>query len=418
MASGTKSLSLRIVIPGDSNITVRSINVTITADTASDKVTVACSCVDANSNHPDPVLSISHGGTTHSYTVSANSSDTHTFTLDMSGGVVFSASSSETVRINEGSNAYPYTSLSVSLPVDNTEPSVYLSVPTLYAGTTAKITWTTRDDDGDTVTTTSLVRHYKASGASSYDSTPLSVDGNSRSYTDTIPESYGNGLIYYTVSVSDGEKTASSSSSAKTVISNRAPTISGSNGELGEFALTAPTYSYSVSDPDGGTVTVKEEIDGVIHREFTATLGEQYTLSFGETQWMTTLNGTHTITITATDSKNATATRTLTFTKNVTSFSFMLETPLDADDMITKCSESLTASIPSDAYILIEVCNNGYDDEPTWEDVTESVLNRRKIYLTNTKKTADKWGYNIRVTVNRLESTLECWAFSMIGHFE
>ena len=68
--------------------------------------------------------------------------------------------------------------------------------------------------------------------------------------------------------------------------------------------------------------------------------------------------------------------------------------------------------------LTVEVCNNGYDSSPTWEDVTDEVLNREKIFLQNTSKTASKWGYNVRVTISRNSATGECWAFSMAGYFE
>lgn len=51
----------------------------------------------------------------------------------------------------------------------------------------------------------------------------------------------------------------------------------------------------------------------------------------------------------------------------------------------------------------VEVCNNGFDASPTWEDMTTmSVLNRPYTF-TNSTKTAAKWGIKIRLTLTKNE---------------
>lgn len=314
------------------------------------------------------------------------------------------------------------TTFDIEFTQPNTAPTAaFDTLPNLYAGKPAIISWTTSDEDGDSVLITKLVRYAKTSGASSYTSETLinSSGGVSEtSYTDTIPESAGEGLVYYELTVTDGVVSKTFTSGTKSVLDNEPPVISGSDGNIGTFALTAPTHTYSISDPDGGTVSVTVTIDGKTHQQFTASLDTEYSVTFTDLEWLKTLNGSHTIVITATDPKGATDTRTLTFTKNVTVLVFTLEKPLDADAQITKCIETLTASVPEGASITIEVCNNAYDASPTWEDVTQEVLNREKIFFENTTKTAANWGYNVRVTIERNNATGECWAFSMAGYFE
>ena len=224
--------------------------------------------------------------------------------------------------------------------------------------------------------------------------------------------------MYYVVTVSDGKSTASDTSSTYSIAANKVPEISGIDTNLGTFALTAPSHSYSVTDADGHTVTVKESLDGTELRTYTATLGVTNTLSIPALTWLKTLNGEHTITITATDSEGASVTRTLSLTKNVTSLSFTLATPLEADAQITKAIEQIVAEIPEGATITIEVCNNGYDASPSWEDVTQRVLNGEKFFLDNASKTAADWGYNARVNVQRNGATGDCYVVSMGGYFE
>ena len=310
--------------------------------------------------------------------------------------------------------------LDLSWPQVNTAPTATLSVPaSVTAGKTAALSWSTSDADGDTVTTTKLVRYLKKAGASSYTSTTLiSTSSTRKSYSDTIPADAGGGSVYYVLTVSDGLTTTTKTSSTITIGSNNAPEISGSDGSLGTFDLTAPTHSYSVTDADGHEVTVTESLDGTVLRTYTATLGTTNALTIPALTWLKTLNGSHTITITATDSEGASVTRTLSLIKNVTSLSFTLATPLEADAQITKAIEKIVAEIPEGAIITIEVCNNGYDESPTWEDVTQRVLNGEKFFFDNVTKTAANWGYNVRVNVRRNGAAGDCYVVSMGGYFE
>lgn len=416
----TGSVSVRVEIPNSSQYEIGTWNYEITISDRSVYVTVR----ESGGGGYIGSVSITYNGQTQTTnangvfsTASANfyrESGANTVTLS---GLTTGA---ESIKFDQ--NSTNTTTWTVEFEEPNAAPTVtFGNLPTLYAGQSASINWTTSDAEGDTVKTTKLVRYTKASGASAYTAATLinnSSGTTSKSYTDTIPESAGGGTVYYEVTVTDGYSTATAQSPTKSVSANQPPTISGSDSNLGTFSTSKPTYSYTVNDPDGNSVTVSVSVDGKEKSSFTATLGQSYSVTFTDSEWLKTLNGTHTITITATDSKGASVNRTVTFTKNVTSLSFTLATPLDADAQITKAIETLTASIPEGAMLTVEVCNNGYDSSPTWEDVTDEVLNREKIFLQNTSKTASKWGYNVRVTISRNSATGECWAFSMAGYFE
>lgn len=207
------------------------------------------------------------------------------------------------------------------------------------------------------------------------------------------------------------------------VFVNNPPTITSTIGNSGVNLGTKNdsfSFSYTVSDSDGDALTVTEQLDGETKRQFSATSGSTYTfesVTATNYNFLKILNGSHTLSIIVSDGLDS-ATFTATFTKNVTSLSFTLETPLDADDQITKAVETIIATIPSGAVVTIEVCNNGYDDSPTWEDVTTRVLNGNKFFFENTTKTADKWGYNVRMSVDRNGSSGDCYVVSMTGFFE
>ena len=115
---------------------------------------------------------------------------------------------------------------------------------------------------------------------------------------------------------------------------------------------------------------------------------------------------------------NTSATRTYTFTKNETEIELTLATPLTADDMVTKGIMSVVRQIPAGAKFTVEVCNNGNDASPTWEDVTQNVVSGSKFFLSNTTKTASAWGYNFRIKVKRGTATGDCFITSAGGNFE
>ena len=204
-----------------------------------------------------------------------------------------------------------------------------------------------------------------------------------------------------------------------TVSLNSDPVISGTDAALGTFGQTPPGgYSYTVTDADGDGVTVTEKIDGTVLRTYQPVLGETNVLSLSADQWLTVLNGSHTITITADDGKGGTAVRTLTLTKSVTELSFYLWPPLAASDMVTRAIEAIQAQIPEGANLTVEVCNNAMDTSPTWEDVTAQVTNGQKILLRNTTKTAESWAYSVRVRVQRNGASGDCYVSGGSGYFD
>ena len=86
--------------------------------------------------------------------------------------------------------------------------------------------------------------------------------------------------------------------------------------------------------------------------------------------------------------------------------------------MVTRAMINVIGSIPKNALLKVEACNNGHDSNPTWEDCTEQTLGQKKIFFRNKQKTASKWGFNVRVSVERNGATGECYISSIGGNFE
>lgn len=242
--------------------------------------------------------------------------------------------------------------------------------------------------------------------------------GINRSYTDTI--TFGWTSVAYRVKAYDsaGAESAYNTSATRTVVNNHAPVISGTDSNLGT-KTAAFAQSYSATDEDSGqTLTVTEHIDGTQKRSYTATSGQTYSFNITAAEWVKLLNGSHTLKIVAADNYGGSATRTYTFTKNETEIELTLATPLTADDMVTKGIMSVVRQIPAGAKFTVEVCNNGNDASPTWEDVTQNVVSGSKFFLSNTTKTASAWGYNFRIKVKRGTATGDCFITSAGGNFE
>lgn len=202
-------------------------------------------------------LDVVYNGTTKTIKCTTSSSDTNKVTF------THSRSCRELTVKGNSKNQYDiqfvendkntYSELDIEWAAINTAPTVTLTVPTLMAGQSALLSWTTTDADKDTVTVDTLYRYYKASGASTFTSTKLSVSSSAKSYTDTIPASYAGGQVYYVLTVKDnygGKGTATSVT--QTITSNTAPENPGvpsfSNPEAGK----ALSVSWSAaSDADG-----------------------------------------------------------------------------------------------------------------------------------------------------------------------
>lgn len=190
---------------------------------------------------------------------------------------------------------------------------------------------------------------------------------------------------------------------------NQPPEVTSDVGEsgvaLGEknepFALP-----YTVTDGDGDLMTITEKVNGValaVH-ENVATGTELTVQCLSEKAlFQQILNGENTLTLGVDDSKTS-VDWTATFTKNVTRAVLSLAQPLTADDTITVAAMTLEGSFPADMSLTVEMTNNGLDDSPVWETVTDIQRGEAKAFVhhTFTNKTAVRgFAFNYKVTIAR-----------------
>ena len=285
-----------------------------------------------------------------------------------------------------------------------------LTTPTIYGGKNNSIAWSiATDPDGDAVT-------YQLECSINGGTYAQIYNGTALSYAHLVP--FGTSTVSYRVKATDplGESSAYTTSATLNVINNNAPVISGSDSNLG-VKSSGFTGTYTITDANNNTVTVTEAIDGVRIRSLVATLGQAITYGVTENTWLALPNGSHTLTISATDGIDTTV-RTLVFTKLVDSFKIQNSIPWASNTKPSRIMVVVTRNIPSDATFKVEVCNNGYDTSPTWENCTDAVMSGLVHVFSNTTKTSTNWGVLVRVTVNRNGATGACYVSAIGGNFE
>lgn len=204
-----------------------------------------------------------------------------------------------------------------------------------------------------------------------------------------------------------------------TVSVNTAPTITNTSGtQLGE-KNAAFSYSYTVSDADGDTISVTEKLDGKTTATRTG-IASGTALTFGqastEEEFRRILNGSHTIQIVASDGKDSSSV-SATFAKSVTSASVTLKSPLAVEGDITVAVLQVTGSIPDDATFKAEVTNNANDAEPVWQDATTEVQKGTNIVFSN-KTASNGAAFNFRISVSRGASGESGYIEAVTGAFQ
>lgn len=281
-----------------------------------------------------------------------------------------------------------------------TAPTTITVPATVNGGTNITVSWSAGADADGNLSGYILERSVNGGAWSQI------YKGALRQFDDPI--TFGWLSVAYRVTTYDAYDAQSGyvTSETRTVNNNTAPTITGSDGNLGSFSASFTAQSYTVNDAQGGTVTVVERVDGVVKRQYNATLGTAASFSFTAAEWQQVLNGQHTITITATDSLGLSTVRTWTFTKSVNALTLTI-TPLPADAMPDRCVVDAVGYFPTGSTLKVEVCNNANDASPRWEDVSDKL--GKKHFFNNTSKTASAWAFGLRCTLNRGTATSAAW---------
>lgn len=289
-------------------------------------------------------------------------------------------------------------------------PSIVAAPASVYGGKSNPISWSSvTDPEGDAVT-------YQLECSIDGGEYTEIYSGTSTTYAHLVP--FGTTSVAYRVKATDpsGESSVYTTSATKTVVNNNAPVISGADGNYGvlnnEFG-----YQYTITDANSDSVTVVEAIDGVQIRAFVATLGKVNFFDVVGNTWLALPNGSHTMTITVTDGID-TAVRTMVFTKLVTGFTIKYSAPNTSTTRPSRIMIVVTRNIPTGATFKVEVCNNGLQSSPTWEDCTNYVENGLVYSFTNQANSGASWRVLIRVTVERNGATGACYVSAIGGNFE
>ena len=187
--------------------------------------------------------------------------------------------------------------------------------------------------------------------------------------------------------------------------------------DLGKLT-SKPTVEYSVSDNEGDEVTITEFLNGNIIKTFTAVLGQKYSIELTDDFWIACNGKENTITIAAEDSNKTTTYKYVTFSRKVDKVQFTTKEPIETSTSASKIMVTPQWNI-TNATGKVEVCNNGFDDSPTWEDMTSMVIAGRPYTFINSTKRSNKWGIKIRITITKNKGyTGEVAIYGFGGAFE
>lgn len=300
---------------------------------------------------------------------------------------------------------------------NNTAPGApgSLTVPAIVkGGSTLAISWTAASDSEGNLSGYELERQVDSGSWSQI------YKGSALAYTDTITAGWN--TVAYRVRSYDSYNATSTyvTSETRTVDNNAIPVITSSTTSGTDLGTKEDGFdlTYTVTDADNDMVTVKEYLDDVLKRTYTATLGQSNTVQcVTAANWQKVLNGAHTIKVVANDTKADSAPYTVTFTKAVYEASITLAEPMEADDAITVMVLNVLGSIPADADLEVLVTNNANDTEPVWEDATQDVKNGNNHVFTNQTAT-NGFAFNFKVSVSRGSSNTGGYITSIGGAFQ
>lgn len=290
-----------------------------------------------------------------------------------------------------------------------------LTVPAVVrGGSNLAISWTAASDSDGNLSGYELERQVDGGSWTQI------YKGSALAYTDTITAGWN--TVAYRVRSYDSYNATSTyvTSETRTVDNNAIPVITSSTTSGTDLGTKEDGFdlTYTVTDADNDTVTVKEYLDDVLKRTYTATLGQSNTVQcVTVANWQKVLNGAHTIKVVANDTKADSTPYTVTFTKAVYEASITLAEPMDADDTITVMVLNVLGSIPADADLEVLVTNNANDTEPVWEDATQDVKNGNNHVFTN-QTAANGFAFNFKVNVGRGTSNTGGYITSIGGAFQ
>lgn len=199
---------------------------------------------------------------------------------------------------------------------------------------------------------------------------------------------------------------------------NLPPIISGNDRDLGIIDKVL-TYSYSVTDPENDDIFVDVLIDDVyLERDVKVDAGKIYKVEVKGLDFIKLKPGKHTLKIMATDKKSDKVVRLINFTRDPKRLVVMSAKPIETDAAAKKFYFNPVWKVAVGAEGKIEACNNGFDTNPTWEDVTSTVKAGKTFNFTNQSKQASKWGIAVKLTIEKKNAAAISWISTTGGAFE
>ena len=175
--------------------------------------------------------------------------------------------------------------------------------------------------------------------------------------------------------------------------------ISGNDDHLGTFVFPF-VYKYNILNATD--VTVVETLNQTQIRSYTAAGEEEQTFALTSELWVTVPDGDNFIQITATKD-DKTVTQIKHFVKN-SALQLKYTASPSTTVQPTAINVELDYTKPFGAELEVLVCNNGNDEQPTWENMTTAVKTGTNYLFKNTSKTAEEWKTIIQISIMRNSS--------------
>ena len=223
-----------------------------------------------------------------------------------------------------------------------------------------------------------------------------------------------------TIEIEATDGTATTFRRVTFIRNNMPPIIADRDKSLGEVTNNLE-YSWSATDPEKDKMTAVVYLDDrIIKDRFTLADGTNQTIKIDGEAMQKLSRGKHTIRIVVEDDKGFNSTRTLTFTRVVNRLVMKLAGNGIETDGLAKRVLISTAGIhvAKGADVKYEVCNNSFDDSPTWEDATVMTMANKAFNFTNKDKVAEKAGVDIKVTITRGDAKGQSYISAIGGSFD
>lgn len=199
---------------------------------------------------------------------------------------------------------------------------------------------------------------------------------------------------------------------------NLAPTISGTDKHMGVVGDKFE-YVFSISDVEKDTIYYSTYLDNkLLSKQVEAVDGKKYATVIEGMDMIKLEPGRHTFKIVAVDAQGSKSERIITFSRDVQTLIMMLKEPFATDVQSKKVLVAPGWDVAKGAECRVEVCNNGFDTNPTWEDATAMTELNKAYVFQNDRKTATKWGVNIRLMIERKNAKTNSYITGIGGAFE